>query len=1057
MLMRKTIMLCSALLFCVQSVMSEPVSREAASAAARAFLAAKGVTMPSVRPAYKAPRRQVADETSAYYVFNAGGDNGFVVVSGDTRAEEILGYVDHGTFCADSIPENMRAFLQTYADEIAELDEQGVTDEEVRRAPRRVNYARHTVSPILTCHWGQGLPYSLTVPYHYEPDGRYLPSNTGCPSTAMAQILYHYKYPKQVVRDIPAHTCTYRLNSGEVKSVVQPAIPAGTPIDWDHMLDSYDGTEDSIYQYAVADLVNMCGLMIGTSYSSLSGGASAIYHGAVQTYLGYDDCVLWKDRRNYDYEDWLNLLWGELAEGYPILIQGLSSGGGHSFIVDGFDGDCLFHINWGWGGTSDGWFRMSSLSSPGKDACISAKGYTRNQAVLINLRLPDDVQAPPYRMMSISDIRCIKNSVSAIYKNETGSLNSFSVALTTYDEETGKFTPFTTQQTVGNLADQASRRLTFRMANTFPEGIYELHPAARLLTSDEWVPCLSFRQEHIRATVDANGTMTLERSPRAFELHVDEVSFPGTLQKGKEQPVYLTLSNTGDEFYRELFLYAGQNGEKNFQNSRMYVQVPKNGTNTVCFYFTPDNTGTYDVWISSWQGETDYAHATIEITSAGVHDDLAVSAINIRNKTNGVIYGNRLDGIITVRNKMDRDFHGNISLQIWINDANNPSIYWSSVSRIIKMDIAAGKSANGTFNFNNLNNDRTYCIVVGYADQDGTLENGGKWSQVFRTTPGILTWKANGAIATSPDKDFFNTPNDRAGVYLNGTDVKRLTTGSTNPNTIYSFAGNVGMPDISTSLPHVNIVRACKADSIILHTGYPYYADSTITTGYAALHHTFSSRIAASGWDAITLPFAPDSIIIDSVAYKLGEESAPFAVYQLTMIGSDGKPVFEPAKRMRGQVPYIICAEKELAGKTITFVAHNTKIYGQNDIEAIVSAGAYKMRSSTFQKAMKSVYTLNADGTAFVLSETSKTVSALTPYFETTLIAEGRPGRIDLPFTPMATAIQTARVATSFGSYPIYNEAGQCVGRTRDADDIRSLPNLKPGIYIVGGRKVMVK
>ena len=89
--MKKFVLLCSALLFFAQTLMSEPVSREAASAAARAFLASKGVTMPSVRPAYKAPRRQSADETSAYYVFNAGGDNGFVVVSGDTRAEEILG------------------------------------------------------------------------------------------------------------------------------------------------------------------------------------------------------------------------------------------------------------------------------------------------------------------------------------------------------------------------------------------------------------------------------------------------------------------------------------------------------------------------------------------------------------------------------------------------------------------------------------------------------------------------------------------------------------------------------------------------------------------------------------------------------------------------------------------------------------------------------------------------------------------------------------------------------------------------------------------------------
>lgn len=61
----------------------------------------------------------MSKQVAGLYVFNVTNDNGFVIVSNDDCAESILGYADEGSFDPDNIPENMKAWLQGYADEIA--------------------------------------------------------------------------------------------------------------------------------------------------------------------------------------------------------------------------------------------------------------------------------------------------------------------------------------------------------------------------------------------------------------------------------------------------------------------------------------------------------------------------------------------------------------------------------------------------------------------------------------------------------------------------------------------------------------------------------------------------------------------------------------------------------------------------------------------------------------------------------------------------------------------------------------------------------------------------
>ena len=57
----------------------------------------------------------------AFYVFNRGKEEGFVIVSADDRAYTILGYSDHGHWDDSAIPDNMRAWLEAYTEDISAL------------------------------------------------------------------------------------------------------------------------------------------------------------------------------------------------------------------------------------------------------------------------------------------------------------------------------------------------------------------------------------------------------------------------------------------------------------------------------------------------------------------------------------------------------------------------------------------------------------------------------------------------------------------------------------------------------------------------------------------------------------------------------------------------------------------------------------------------------------------------------------------------------------------------------------------------------------------------
>ena len=359
-------------------------------------------------------RKTVTAKTDAksIYAFNLDG-GGYVIASGDSRALPVLGYSATGTIDWDRMPDNMRAWLKSYDQAMATLgDTKEFTDGESKygqktRAPRKA------IAPLLKTQWYQAEPYWNDLP-HYDganPGWKGLPTLTGCVATAMAMIMNYYRWPKDACTEIPAYDITTAHENVEKVWHIDALPP--TTFDWDNMLDTYQ-TPDGIIgtteqQEAVAKLMRYCGQGCQMDYSPQ---VSLCYdQGVVEAlvkYFGYQNTAHISHRVCYSIDGWEDLIYSELANGRPVQYGGLSENGGHAYVCDGYDGNGLFHINWGWGGTSDAYFSLSVLNpynNTSAGASSSGIGFSIDQDAIIGVQ-PDKEGTSPKTVKPAAYLRC---------------------------------------------------------------------------------------------------------------------------------------------------------------------------------------------------------------------------------------------------------------------------------------------------------------------------------------------------------------------------------------------------------------------------------------------------------------------------------------------------------------------------------------------------------------------------------------------------------------------------------------------------------------------------
>lgn len=386
------------LAFMVTSAMNaEQVTKQAALQKAKQFMPGKNFTVAKSRSLSRGvdPQTEEAD----FYILNADG-GGYVVVSGDDRTREILGYSEQGNLDLEKAPANLRWWLDEYARQI----------EAIKSLPQRTTRTTSSlpnswpaISPLLSAKWGQDGPFNYMCPdangKDFDEEG-YDSNNrcvTGCVATALAQVMYYWKWPN----DCPAldgYPVGYYKNGEFVETMRVKGLPS-TTFKWTKMKDEYTNNETGEAADAVAELMRYCCQVVKMDYGTDESGS--YIRDEYLPRIGYSKNTRTAGRNSFTAIQWESLIYEELAAGRPVTYNGSSKYIGHEFVVDGYDGNGLFHMNFGWGGDYNDYYALTLYETDQLDESPYLEkgehiGFVFNQGAIIDLKPcdPDEVVLP---------------------------------------------------------------------------------------------------------------------------------------------------------------------------------------------------------------------------------------------------------------------------------------------------------------------------------------------------------------------------------------------------------------------------------------------------------------------------------------------------------------------------------------------------------------------------------------------------------------------------------------------------------------------------------------
>lgn len=350
------------------------ISQNAALSAARKYS----------RTGQVAPAKNLrSDKTNnaPYYAFNL--EQGYVIVSGDDEMTELVGYAENGFFDAENVPPQMQLWLDGYAEYVAAVQSGKAKARKILLS----DSPSVVVEPLVSTKWNQDAPFNNFAPEYTDDNNNTQRCATGCAATAMAQIMKFHNWPEQGV----GHYSYEHQSFGTISSNFSEHV-----YDWTNMIDRYNNGEYSNVQAdAVALLMKDCGVSLNMNYGPVSGASIYSYTPAFKNYFRYSSRTV--NRSGCETAGFTKIITDELQEGRPIIYCGTGEDGGHAFVVDGYDTNYFLHVNWGWGGYSDGYFDMNYMDPAGLGIGGGSGAFKWNQGIVLARPLKDGVE--PYEFI----------------------------------------------------------------------------------------------------------------------------------------------------------------------------------------------------------------------------------------------------------------------------------------------------------------------------------------------------------------------------------------------------------------------------------------------------------------------------------------------------------------------------------------------------------------------------------------------------------------------------------------------------------------------------------
>ena len=327
-------------------------------------IATKYINNPKLSNDTPKTRSSQANEQPAYYIFTNPNDKKFVIISGESKLNELVGYGDKMTENPNDQPPYFKLFLKEYERVVKEVRSKATATTPQRPIKRKVE-------PLLTCKWSQYDPFNKYTPLS---NGQHTP--TGCVATATAQVMFYNKWPKNRPQDYIASTGDDAKKSATYW--------------WDEMKNTTNemGTEHS--RQAVGVLMSDIGKAVNMRYY-YRGSDSNLQYACNALRDKFDYTVRYLDKNFLPANDFLNEVMQEISDGYPVLVVG----GPHAFVYDGYDEQGLIHTNWGWGGENDGYFDINIVT-------LNVSGFALNSGtfwddISVVFAHPNDGKAVPFK------------------------------------------------------------------------------------------------------------------------------------------------------------------------------------------------------------------------------------------------------------------------------------------------------------------------------------------------------------------------------------------------------------------------------------------------------------------------------------------------------------------------------------------------------------------------------------------------------------------------------------------------------------------------------------
>ena len=979
----RTLLLTALLLSTLHMAKGGPIGKEEALRVANSFVATRHIDVsPHLTLAYSGHAAGITSDAPCYYVFSNNAGHGFVIVAGEEQSRQVLGYSDTGSFDADNQPDGLRYLLDWYADELTIARRHAPKTVRAANTAPSNNIPRQAIPPLLTTTWDQKAPYNLKC---FMADGTQ--SLAGCVATAMAQVMHYHEWPQTTTPTIPAYTAINGMKYG----VLPP-----TTFSWEKMKGGYnplpEGKPVDASLDAVADLMLYCGHSVEMNYKSDAAGAyTSMIHQALNKFFGYSDEARELRRSNYNNDVWCDIVYNELLNHRPVIYAGATSTTlTHVFVCDGYDGNGLFHINWGAGGKSDGYFNLSSLRPSVLAEEYSA--FDNSQRMTVGIHPPTTKPDPSPTYLATQKLSTTAGSYS--YNKSVGIKKTFNygfsgiVNMVCADAGLGLFRNDTLLEVLtvsSSIRVERDSIITLKPSSTFGanlrDGSYEVRGINRLPGESQWRNNLDNEKFHVTMVISGSKAIfTNTEEPPGSDISepvLKVMSFSQVFESGvNPKQIRVVVRNTSNvDFIGTAYLIL--NNDRNLFEG-CFVDA---GQEATINFHTDKPAGSYTakLLVKDANYSQTFNLGKLTLTDEGSLPILTLENVSFKNISGTYHYGRMLDGKMTLYNKTNKDYCGLISYYIYHKGID----YKYQMSQLVS--IKAGERATIPLTFENLE----------YGDQVSVIDIGDPFttyyasSDTWTVTPGFVTWTATGERSATAPPFFARVPETAAAVSLEGLSLSSIMPNS-NENTIYYFDSDAIVP---ASFKGKNVVLGNKAESIHLNEGKDYYVPYSFKALRASATRTPSIGFdGKGGWQTISLPFSVDNIfdtsnagrqLLWSITTTPSNDGKDLWLRELSSIdGSEAH--FSDVYHWRANAPYLFAVpdhlwgeSSDLVGHTLSFCATNTLI--ESTASPKVGCGGYEFVSSTGHTLPQGAYTLNNTSKAFIPS-TSTTTSPTHAY-----------------------------------------------------------------------------